>query len=512
MWFKINWISGISTVNTCKMQKLSTPKVLPNAQVQDVIWWPWRCCCPSKVRFWTFVLSGTPASVARTESLNTALRDRFGLWLTWGWWHCCLSLTNCVIWSTDQLPVLLLTLSTLSLGFPAQSASTVTWMTSSSFPPKGNSIHIAGVLSSYARFASFFEAVVGPAASLMISFVLKAMSKRCSVMYWQIPAPDPDSSPLPPANFSHTFDPSQNANQNHQQRCDVWENEFHSGAQVSNLQFQTSSPENFVNSSHTTHQKSSPCCASPNHHKIFCKSTDWCRSVWKAHCQMSTFPWLWCFPRSIDCCLVSPKIMNSWYLKALSRKFPHLLQRAWMLRKRQKQRFQSPCNSLLLPTNTWWKTCLAFLQTSRPRAPRPWTDAHKVVTSLCHLANHRAKPCVTRASWRPIIHNSKASKLNMFFNSSSRPTFNLSSGNFPLNEVRSRLRSTGANLTQKVVYCRKTTRQWTLIRTGSFLRFSPLGCVCRQARRPDWVAMAHKFSSFSNLHLALQQFVHRSQF
>ena len=27
-----------------------------------------------------------------------------------------------------------------------------------------------------------FEAVVGPAASLMISFVLKAMSKRCSVI------------------------------------------------------------------------------------------------------------------------------------------------------------------------------------------------------------------------------------------------------------------------------------------------------------------------------------------
>ena len=29
----------------------------------------------------------------------------------------------------------------------------------------------------------FFLAVVGPAASLMISFVLKAMSKRCSVIY-----------------------------------------------------------------------------------------------------------------------------------------------------------------------------------------------------------------------------------------------------------------------------------------------------------------------------------------
>ena len=38
--------------------------------------------------------------------------------------------------------------------------------------------------------------------------------------------------------------------------------------------------------------------------------------------------------------------------------------------------------------------------------------------------------------------NSNSSKFNMFRNSSSRPAFNSSSGNFPLSPVRSRLRST----------------------------------------------------------------------
>ena len=96
------------------------------------------------------------------------------------------------------------------------------------------------------------------------------------------------------------------------------------------------------------------------------------------------------------------------------------------------------------------KTCLAFLQTSRPGAPRH-SDAHKVVALLCHLATHRPNPCHKRA-FLEANHptNSYASKI-MFCNSSSRPAFNSSSGNFPLSAVLSRLKSTVGTSHEKLL-------------------------------------------------------------
>ena len=106
------WDQACSTVEPTLS---APPSVLLYALDQDVVWWPWRCCCPSKLRFWTFVLSGAPANVSRTE-----LQDS----LSWSPWPLTqlrivtllpVSLTNDVMWSTGQLPLLLQTLSTLSL-------------------------------------------------------------------------------------------------------------------------------------------------------------------------------------------------------------------------------------------------------------------------------------------------------------------------------------------------------------------------------------------------------------
>ena len=57
-------------------------------------------------------------------------------------------------------------------------------MTSSSFPTQGkfNTHRWRPLRQRAIHFNFVFEAVVGPAASLMISFVLKTMSKRCSII------------------------------------------------------------------------------------------------------------------------------------------------------------------------------------------------------------------------------------------------------------------------------------------------------------------------------------------
>ena len=272
------------------------------ALVQAVAWWLWRCCCPSRLKFWTVVQSGVPASVSRTTlpcNLSswpwplTRLRTAILLPV----WQ-----TNVELWSTDRLPTLLQTWSTLSLGLQTGLHPRSHGWRRPAFPPKGNSVHIADVLWNNARFSSilslrlwwvllplsWFPSYWRQCRSVFLSYTdwcqhligtldvpadptfqsPRGCSPVLSIQEW--PSTCNDSSPVHQTNLSHTFDPTQNATQNHPHWCDVWENEFHSVAQVFKLTISAFFTKKwFLNSSannskldvnpHT--RKSSPCCS-----------------------------------------------------------------------------------------------------------------------------------------------------------------------------------------------------------------------------------------------------------
>ena len=73
------WDQACSTVEPTLS---APPSVLLYALAQDVVWWPWRCCCHSKLRCWTFVLSGAPASEARASCQYSSRRWAPCLWVS----------------------------------------------------------------------------------------------------------------------------------------------------------------------------------------------------------------------------------------------------------------------------------------------------------------------------------------------------------------------------------------------------------------------------------------------
>ena len=122
---------------------------------QDVVWWPWRCCCPSKLRFWTFVLSDAPANVSHTElQCNpswspwplTQLMNSDTVACVTDQWRNVNARANCQYSSRRWAPCLWVFQS--SLHPPSHG-----WRRPA-FLPKGNSTHIAGVPRGNARFAS----------------------------------------------------------------------------------------------------------------------------------------------------------------------------------------------------------------------------------------------------------------------------------------------------------------------------------------------------------------------
>ena len=92
--------------------------------------------------------------------------------------------------------------------------------------------------------------------------------------------------------------------------------------------------------------------------------------------------------------------------------------------------------------------------------PEPLGPELRVVISLCHL----------------LIQT----RQNSTCFSTQVLTLNSSSGNFPLSAVRSRLRSTdGVSQRSLLTAAMHPACKFLLSCTGSLLRFSPIGCVCR---------------------------------
>ena len=348
------WDRSCSTVEPTSP---APPNVFLCALVQAVAWWLWRCCCPSRLKFWTVVQSGVPASVSRT-TLPCNL-------LSWPWPLTRLrtaillpvSQTNVELWSTDRLPTLLQTWSTLSLGLQTGLHPRSHGWRRLAFPPKGNSVHIADVLWGNARFSSIL--------SLRLWWVLVPLSwfpsywRQCrsvfSVIHWLVPAPDRNSWCSCGSNFSVTtwllsrpFDPGVAidlqwfiASASNELVAYLWSNsKCHpesstlmrrlrkwvsfccASFQAHNFRLLYQKNDSWIHLPTTpnwmlihTPENRRRAVPSPTCHKTVCKNTEWCRSVGKHICHdfvaWELLPVLWWFPRSIHCCLESPK---SWTL------------------------------------------------------------------------------------------------------------------------------------------------------------------------------------------------------
>ena len=117
----------------CEPTSSAPPSVSLCALVQAVAQWLWRCCCPSRVQFerscslgfqqvFTYNASMQPFVIALASD---SAEDSDTVCL------CHRPMSNCE--ARANCPTLNQTWNTLSL-VSAQSASTATWMTSSSFP------------------------------------------------------------------------------------------------------------------------------------------------------------------------------------------------------------------------------------------------------------------------------------------------------------------------------------------------------------------------------------------
>ena len=108
--------------------------------------------------------------------------------------------------------------------------------------------------------------------------------------------------------------------------------------------------------------------------------------------------------------------------------------------------------------------------------------------------------------------NSNASKFNMFCNSSSRPTFNSSSGNCPLSAVRSRLRSTVGMSHRRLLTAATQPANELSFALDPCSDSLLLGVSAVELDASPGLISGSPISSFSNLHLALPQFLQLPQF
>ena len=109
--------------------------------VQDAQWWPWRCCCLSKIQFWVVSQSDTLTDVSHTTLQCNLLSSPVPLMKLRKAIQLPESQTSVEQWSTDRLPTHLHSWSTLSSGLqPNLHPLSHGWRRLPS-QPKGSSIH-----------------------------------------------------------------------------------------------------------------------------------------------------------------------------------------------------------------------------------------------------------------------------------------------------------------------------------------------------------------------------------